>query len=436
MIALAVGLVGCGGGNSTTGTGGASGSLGGASGSLGGHSGSLGGHSGLGGASGALGGASGALGGASGGVGGAGGATQASYSISTNPTTLSLPAGGSQTVAVSIDRSSSGTTFTDAITLALSVPAAQTGWFTGTFSPNPATAAASTLSLSISAAATPGTYTLGVVGTAGTMTASASLQVTVTVPKATLLIDGDFSDNNANPTDTTVTPSTSDALFSTLLTNESIPFNTFVVPTPDTGTASTPTTSDLSGYTTLVWYTGPFYGTTLSPTQEAILTSWLDQGGHTLLMFSENLIYDIGIGGWLTTETDGFLAGYVGAKGDAADGDAVNHVTYTATGVTGTAFAGDLFQVIKDSPIDSTADVINPTTGTDALVTVMEDPAGALGNPAAVPVAVGRKNVGTKGTSQVVYIGMPLEDIVQTTGNKTGADFFHAVLRYAGLKTQ
>jgi hypothetical protein len=340
-------------------------------------------------------------------------------------------------VAVTIDRTAGGATFSSPITLSLSLPATAPTLATATFTPNPATAGASTMSLSVGAAAAAGSYTVNVVGTAGTSTASAALTLTVTAPATTLLVDVDYSDNNANPTDTTVTPSVSDALFSTLLKNETIPFNTFVVPTPAT-TASTPNTSDLTGYSTIVWYTGDHYGgtSTLSPAQEVILDSWLDQGGHTLLMFSENLFYDIGAGGWNTTETDTFLATYLGAKGDTSDGDAVDHVTYNATGVAGTAFAGEVFQVVKDVQIKSTADVVNPATGTDPLVTLVEDPDGQIGTPTAVPVVVGRKSVGAKGTSQVVYVGLPVEDIVQTTGNKTGADLFHAVLRYAGLKAQ
>ena len=111
-------------------------------------------------------------------------------------------------------------------------------------------------------------------------------------------------------------------------------------------------------------------------------------------------------------------------------------MSYTATGATGTAFAGEAFHVIMDSPIASTADVINPATGTDTLVTVVENPAAQLTAATAVPAVVGCKHVGAAGTSTVVYVGMPIEDVLKTTNNNTAADFFHAALVYTGIKTQ
>ena len=129
------------------------------------------------------------------------------------------------------------------------------------------------------------------------------------------------------------------------------------------------------------------------------------------------------------------MATYLGAAGDASDGD-LDHITYTATGATGTAFAGERFHVIDDSAIASTADVVNPASGTDALVMVTENPDQALTAATSVPAAVGRKRVGAAGTSTVVYVGIPLEDVLMTTGNNSAADFFHATLVYAGIDTQ
>ena len=91
-----------------------------------------------------------------------------------------------------------------------------------------------------------------------------------------------------------------------------------------------------------------------------------------------------------------------------------------------------MFQVINHVPILSTADAVNPKDGTDALVTGMIDPDGNGVQP--LPVVVGRKSVGTAGTSTVVYVGIPIENIQMTGANNTAAQFFHAVLQYAGLK--
>jgi hypothetical protein len=381
----------------------------------------------------------GGVGGVGGGSGSGGSAPQTTaFSISTNPTALSLPPGGDQSVPITIDRTTGSTTFTGAITFSLLVPNTISGTgVTATFTPNPATAGSSTLAIAVASGVAAGSYTLDLVGVSGTETYTLPLPLTVTsVAATTLLVDNDASANNVDPTDTTAVPSASDTLFPSLLSGEGILFNSFVAPVPSTpGTPNTPTTADLTNYTTIVWYTGASFGTfqTLSPAQKAILESWLDQGGHTLLMFSENLVYDLGVADWVSPETDTFLKNYIGAAGDADDGD-LSHATYNATGITGTVFAGEVFQVIMDQPIESSADPINPAIGTDALVTVVENPDQQLSAATAVPAVVGRKTVGTAATSKVVYVGIPIENILKTTGNNTNADFFHAVLRYVGLK--
>ncbi len=422
-VALLLAAVGCGGssggkmgtgGTGTTGKGGSS---------------ATGGSTGSGGAS------------ATGGSTGTGGSQASDYSFTVQPTALSLPLGGMQAVNITIDRDVGSATFNNPIMFTLNVPNSITGsGVTATFAPNPATAGTTTLTVNIGTTGiTAGSYTLQVAATSGSETATVDLPLTVTAAASTLLVDNDASANNADPTDTTATASASDTLFTTLLKGESISYQTFIVPSGAPTTS--PTTADLKNYSTIVWYTGNDYGgddPTLSDVQEAILADWLDQGGHTLLMFSQDLVYDRHQGDWDTTaETDDFLATYIGAMGDADDGD-LDHVTYTATGVTGTPFAGESFHVIKDSPIPSTGDVINPTTGTNPpvpLVTVMTDP-DSTGTPIAAAIAVGRKKVGLAGTSTLVYVGMPIEDVLMTTGNNSNTQFFHAALVYAGLKTQ
>jgi hypothetical protein len=229
-------------------------------------------------------------------------------------------------------------------------------------------------------------------------------------------------------------PTVSDKLFPMLLQNEAIAFNTFVVPA--VGTAATaPASADLTGYSTIVWYTGEAYGTTnatISPVQQAILESWLDQGGHTLIIFSQNMVYDLYKGNW-TSETNTFLTNYVGAIGSAADGD-LNHATYNVVGATGTALAAKAFQVIGDQPITNSGDTINPATGTDVLGTVVSDADGQLTPAAPIPIVVGRKAVGTAGTSKVVYVGAPAENILVTVANDSAAQLFHGILVYLGVK--
>ncbi len=413
---LLVALIGCGGGSGDKGTGGATGKGGTGAGT--------------------------GSGGSTGGTTGTGGGQQTSdYSFSVAPTALSLPLGGTQNVAITIDRSTGSTTFNDPIMFTLEIPNSITGTgVTAQFTPNPATAASTSLMVDVGTSGiAAGSYTLEVVGTSGADTYTVALPLTVTsAQNTTLLIDNDGSDNNADPTDTTLPASVSDTLFASLLKGEGIGYNTFVCDQSTAGAAAAdPSLSTIMGYSTIIWYTGPSYGNnvTMSASQEAILEGWLDAGNRTLLVFSENLIYDNGETHWNEGEPDEFLASYVGAAGDADDGD-LDHVTYTATGAAGTAFAGEAFHVIQDSPIASTADVINPATGTDTLVTVVENPASQLTAATVVPAVVGRKHVGAAGTSTVVYVGIPIEDVLKTTNNNTAADFFHAALVYTGIKTQ
>lgn len=238
----------------------------------------------------------------------------------------------------------------------------------------------------------------------------------------------------------TAVPTASDTLFPNLLQHEAVAFNSFVVPYPATGLASVPASADLSGYSTIVWYTGEAYGDpkmTVTPAQQAILEAWLDQGNHTLLIFSQNMVYDLRMGDWNSTpETNTFLTNYVGAIGSSNDGDALHNATYNVTGATGTPFAGQIYQVITGSPLSSTGDVINPATGTDTLATAIENPDNVLDAPVPVAIIVGRKSVGAAHSSKVVYAGMPIENVLMTVGNNTAQQLFHAALVYTGLKTQ
>ncbi len=243
-----------------------------------------------------------------------------------------------------------------------------------------------------------------------------------------LLVDCDDSDNNADATDTTASPS--DSLFAALLQGENLHFDTFVV--PESAMPSTPAAAALAGYGTLVWYTGEQSGRnlTLSAAQEASVEAWLDEGQKTMLVFSQQLLQAVGRDDWTSPETNVFVSNYIGAAGDAVDNLA--DVTYEAKGASGTPFAGQLFDVISDTPIGSTADEVNPKAGTDTLVTVSDDPDGS-GAKHDVAVVVGRKHVGAAGTSTVVYVGMPVENIQAAVNKATAAPFFHAALVYAGL---
>jgi hypothetical protein len=247
-----------------------------------------------------------------------------------------------------------------------------------------------------------------------------------------LLVDHDQSSNNVDPS---FPPSYSDALFEVDLSVDRIPYETTVV--PPGGGAPPSAFAQLARYTALLWYTADTTLDLFSSVEQADVERWLDLGQRTLVIFSENLLSDIGAGGTWTTPTDNtFLTSYLGAAGWAADGDvdvvgtgavSLNNRLYTVDGAATTPLAGMHFEVFDDTPLESTADLVNPGPGTVVLATVDADPAGKGAN-AATPIAVAH----TVGTSTVIYVGMPIENIDGAPEN-TNAELVHGILRFAGL---
>ena len=254
---------------------------------------------------------------------------------------------------------------------------------------------------------------------------------------ATLLVDDDDSDNN-DPNSPVQTPSYSDTLFAGLLTGEHLTYTTFAVPAGNDTNPTVPTFSQLSGVSTIVWYTADNDSgepPTLSSSQETTLGNWLDLGNKTLIIFSENLLFDLAPD-WTDTNGDTFVATYLGLTGGEADvelasGDSLDQdISFIATGVsTVPAFSGLSFAIDANLNITTTADAVNPATGTDTLLTVQADPL-ATGANTTTGVASGH----TKGTSKIIYVGIPIEAVHGAPTN-TSTQLFHACLRYAGLVT-
>jgi hypothetical protein len=210
-----------------------------------------------------------------------------------------------------------------------------------------------------------------------------------------------------------------------------------VVPAGTSANPTGPAFSQLSGVSTIVWYTADNdtgEPPTLSSAQETMLGNWLDLGNKTLIIFSENLMFDLPLD-WTATNGDTFAANYLGLAGgefdvDTADGYELANVSYVATGVsTVPAFNGLSFAIDADLNIASTADAVNPASGTQALLTVQADPLDT-GTNSTTAVASGH----TKGTSKIIYVGIPIEDVHGAPTN-TGTQLFHACLKYAGLVT-
>lgn len=349
----------------------------------------------------------GATGGGGGTTGGGGGGT-AAFRLSVSPATLSLAPGGSGQRTVEVIRQGS---FTGDVQLALE--GAPTG-VTATFTPNPVTGTSAVMALTVPLTATPGTSNVTIKGTGNGETATTPLALTITPQAQWLLIDDDGSDNNngAMP----ATPSASDLVFTALLQPQSgASWVTYVVPTSMNG----PSFDQVKNFQMLIWYTGDRYGgvgnvSTLSSADEVVLKAFLDQGNRKVLIFSNSYIYGFPSGTDWTTTNNTFFRDYVGAAGGASD--RLNNVSFSATGA-GT-MTNLTLAVAADTPINTYTDPINPRSGTDVLFTAVLDPDGS-GTSLATPIAVGRKNVGTAGTSSCVYFGFSFENVTDVgTGTK------------------
>lgn len=253
----------------------------------------------------------------------------------------------------------------------------------------------------------------------------------------TLLVDNEWAPASSATTTASYTT------FTGLLAGAGLTYDTFI--TNPQGADGEPSASVLDLFQIVVWFTGATSGkgvgeATLTAAQEAVVRGWLDQGGRTLLLFSENLIYDLSDPhcSWAGPEADPLLATYVGASGDDCNftcdvctGHTVDKENYTITPALGSQLGSRPFQVDADTPISSTADAIYPLGDATVLATVPLDPNGTGDVNAAV--ILGRTGIGANATSQIVYVGAPIEDLSTATGDGTATALFSGLLAFLGL---
>jgi len=247
----------------------------------------------------------------------------------------------------------------------------------------------------------------------------------------TLLVDADQSSNNDDPG---FPPSYSDALFEVALTAGNIPYDNVVI---SPSVASLLAAAQLDRYAAVVWYTAGAAANLFSRGDQSAIEHWLDAGHRTFIVFSENLLSDLGSGGtWSAATDNAFLTTYLGAVGWAAGGDAdvagtgplsLEGRLYTVDGVPGSPLAGMHFEIFANTPLESTAALINPGPHSTVLATVDADPADT-GTNSAVPIIVAH----VVGTSAVIYVGLPVENIDGAPKN-TSDQLVRGVLQFAGL---
>jgi hypothetical protein len=219
------------------------------------------------------------------------------------------------------------------------------------------------------------------------------------------------------------------------------------------GPGAAPTFAQLQQYDLVVWFTGDNAGTgpvpLVSPSQKAALTEWLDQGGKTLLLFSEYLV-DRGVGdtsaSWTVPPTDPLLQVYLGVEGGVGDPDyrapydlnfyvpmdsMVYYLVY-GTGAVSASFGTEKWEIAPRSGFTLNVDIVNPGSGIDTLASTPSAPT-ALANFEAA-VAIGNRGAGATASSTAVYVGLPLECVSSDLGGVGSAQlFFDGLLDYAGI---
>jgi len=262
-------------------------------------------------------------------------------------------------------------------------------------------------------------------GTSGTTTVA--LPLTVTAPATILLVDDDVSKNNWGYTNPTA--SISDNLFVNLMPPG---VDVYVVAyehnqPPDNSDG--PAFEQMKDYETIIWYTATSSLTSsIKPADQTSLRAFLDQGDRKVMVFSS---FYPSTGSSSLTWTSGvpgtFATSYLGLLGIARDLGLGMPLDLTGTSV----MAGITMTEGGNSPLSSDSQGLNPADGTEPLFTAKFDPDdyGPL-QVIDVPLAVGRKNVGSVGTSKVIVFSTTFENLTDTAFPNTKAEILSRLLAY------
>ena len=208
------------------------------------------------------------------------------FSLSANPTTLSIAQNSQNTSTITVTSINS---FNSAVTLSAS---GQPSGVTVTFGTNPVTPPAngtgtSVMTVKVGASVTAGTYTITVTGTSGSTTATTTVALTVTQNFTATISTNPASANPGQTTTTTMQLTTSDGKSFVNLPKFSCSSG---LPTGATCSFSTPTSAASQQITITVNTTGPFSGSatggvrsrlkTPQPESTVVVAARLAAGGH------------------------------------------------------------------------------------------------------------------------------------------------------------
>jgi hypothetical protein len=239
----------------------------------------------------------------------------------------------------------------------------------------------------------------------------------------------------------------SQALFAGLMTAAAIPYSEYTNPFTGESFVS-PSINDYvdGGVTTVIYFTGSNEDDPIdtgSGNNGDSLVQWLNaSGGHVLVLFSPGGGSYNGVNSWAGPETDEFMSLF--AQGDQPDPqddvtstDIQSDTSVTVLGTSIGNFSGQSWTVSQGLTPTVTPlwEAINPLTATgsatfDTLATVSADNDTGGDTNTALAVIVGAKHVGTAGTSTIVYVGFPVEDISSPTSQTA---LFGAIATYAGF---
>jgi hypothetical protein len=299
------------------------------------------------------------------------------FSISANPTSLSIAQGssGTSTISTAVTSGSAGT-------VSLSASVSPSGP-TVSLSPTSVTAGgSSTLTVNVGSGVATGAYTVTVTGTEGSATHSASVTVNVTAP-----VTNDFS-ISANPTSLSIAQGGSGtSTISTAVTSGSagtVSLNVGVSPTGPVASVS-PSSVTAGGSSTLTvtvgsgvatgTYTVTVTGTEGSATHSASVTVTVtapSSGGFTNGGFETGSFSGWTTGGQATSiSTTAHSGSYAGLAGSTAPTNGDSSISQTATAPAGSGSLSFWYEVVCPDTVTydwATATLKDNTTGTTTTV--------------------------------------------------------------------
>ncbi len=330
------------------------------------------------------------------------------FSLSAQPTTLTVSAGRSGAAQIRVERASNPEG-----SVALSLEGASVGSGPSKIQGAFGGEAGTTLMLNVGAEMPVGPQILTVRGKNGSV--EKTVQITVNVERWAL-VDDDDSSNNSNLADPAFVPdSQADKIVRAAMTAAGRPFDVFVVPTGTGGyepdIPDGPTSAQLARYSGVVYYSGKSFATAMTNDDLASMSAFVDQPGRKLMVLSSAVLRNsVGGRNQLQVPDERFRPLLVTRAGLAqtASGETIMLPAYTLAGQAGSVTEGLNVPVAARS----FRSYMTPASGTQTLFKEGES-----------VIATGRSSTGESGSSKVIVAGFEINDVAQGDANALLATF-------------